>query len=46
MPRYFFHVMDGRAVIDTVGLVLNDDTAARVEALRGAGEMLSRRGSA
>jgi len=24
MPRYFFHVMDGRAVIDTVGTELAD----------------------
>ncbi len=44
MPRYFFHVLDGRAVIDATGLVLDNDTEARVEALRGAGEMLNDEG--
>lgn len=44
MPRYFFHVMDGRAVIDTTGLVLDNDYEARHEALRGAGEMMADRG--
>ncbi|WP_379071637.1 DUF6894 family protein [Mesorhizobium sp. UC22_110] len=44
MPRYFFHVIDGRAVIDTTGLVLNNDTEARIEALRGAGQMLDDEG--
>ncbi|MCT7668075.1 DUF6894 family protein [Shinella kummerowiae] len=41
MPRYFFHVLDGRAAIDDKGLFLANETQARVEALRGAGEMLA-----
>jgi hypothetical protein len=41
MPRYFFHVLDGRAAIDVDGLVLTDEDQARAEALRGAGEMLA-----
>lgn len=44
MPRYFFHVMDGHAVVDTDGLILANDTVARTEALRGAGEMMADRG--
>lgn len=41
MPRYFFHVLDGRAAIDDKGLFLANESQARVEALRGAGEMLA-----
>lgn len=44
MPRYFFHVMDGTAVVDTEGLELENDTVARTEALRGAAEMMADRG--
>jgi hypothetical protein len=44
MPRYFFHVMDGHAVVDTEGLELENDTVARTEALRGAAEMMADRG--
>ena len=44
MPRYFFHVMDGHAIVDTEGLELANDMVARTEALRGAGEMMSDRG--
>lgn len=40
MPRYFFHVMDGLAAIDNTGLYLANEGQARLEALRGAGEML------
>lgn len=40
MPRYFFHVMDGRAFIDSTGLVFEDEQQARLEAIRGASEML------
>lgn len=41
MPRYFFHMLDGRAGIDTKGIFLADEGQARQEALRGAGEMLA-----
>ncbi|WP_312410995.1 DUF6894 family protein [Shinella sp.] len=41
MPRYFFHVLDGRAAIDVNGLFLANENQARFEALRGAGEMLT-----
>ncbi|UNK40426.1 hypothetical protein MNR02_18105 (plasmid) [Shinella sp. H4-D48] len=41
MPRYFFHVLDGRAAIDVDGLFLANENQARFEALRGAGEMLT-----
>ncbi|AOF88646.1 hypothetical protein [Sinorhizobium sp. RAC02] len=41
MPRYFFHVLDGRAAIDDKGLFLANESQARVEALRGASEMLA-----
>lgn len=44
MPRYFFHVMDGIAVVDTEGLELENDMVARTEALRGAAEMMADRG--
>jgi hypothetical protein len=41
MPKYFFHVLDGRAAIDVDGLFLANENQARIEALRGAGEMLT-----
>jgi hypothetical protein len=41
MPRYFFHVMDGRAQVDSEGTELPDITAVRKEAVRTAGEMLA-----
>ncbi len=41
MPRFFFHVMDGRAIIDTVGVELAGVTEARAEAVRAAGTILS-----
>jgi len=44
MPKYFFHVMNGRAIVDTVGLLLADDNEARRQALHGAGEMLADEG--
>ena len=40
MPRYFFHVMDGRASIDHEGTELAGIEQARAEAIRTAGEML------
>ena len=40
MPRYFFHVMDGRASIDHEGTELAGIEEARSEAIRTAGEIL------
>lgn len=41
MPRYFFPVMDGRALVDTDGTELADMDAVRAEAVRTAGEILA-----
>ncbi|MGO4527251.1 hypothetical protein AB4097_20635 [Microvirga sp. 2MCAF35] len=40
MPRYFFHVIDGRDIIDNDGTVLPGLREARAEAIRTAGSML------
>ena len=40
MPRYFFHVRNGRDFVDTEGTELPDKIAARTEAVRSSGEML------
>ena len=40
MPRYFFHVIDGDEMLDTVGTVLAGETEARAEAIVISGEML------
>src|SRR5215207_10035475 len=40
MPRYFFHVIDGDEMLDTVGTVLAGETEARAEAIVVSGEML------
>ena len=44
MPRYYFHVVDGRVSLDTEGTELADLMQARVEAIRTAGEILRREG--
>lgn len=41
MPRYFFHVVDGRALIDAEGVELTGVDEARKEAIRTAGQMLA-----
>ena len=41
MARYFFHIMNGKAIFDEVGLELTDMDHVRTEAIRAAGEMLS-----
>lgn len=41
MPRYFFHVTDGSDISDLEGTVLENDAAARTEAVRFSGELLS-----
>ena len=40
MPRYFFHTRDGRTPPDAEGSELPSLEAARVEAVRAAGEQL------
>ena len=40
MPRYFFHVIDGKEMLDTVGTVLAGEAEARAEAIVVSGEML------
>ena len=40
MPRYFFHVRDGRDYPDDEGTELPDLAAVRTEALKASGEML------
>ena len=40
MPRYFFHVIDGDEMLDSVGTVLAGETEARTEAIVVSGEML------
>ena len=40
MLRYFFHVIDGQEMLDTVGSVLAGETEARTEAIVVSGEML------
>jgi hypothetical protein len=41
VPRYFFHVADGDDYPDLQGTVLDDDAAARREAVRFSGHLLS-----
>lgn len=41
MPRFFFHVDNGEFVPDHVGTDLPDVNAARMEAVRAAGEMIN-----
>ncbi|WP_457093062.1 DUF6894 family protein [Microvirga sp. P5_D2] len=40
MPRYFFHVIDGRNIIDNEGSELAGLKEARVEAIHLAGSIL------
>ena len=40
MPRYFFHVIDGRALMDDEGMELAGIDEARRQAIQTAGEML------
>ena len=40
MPRYFFHVIDGREFTDKIGTVLPSREHVRAEAIKAAGEML------
>jgi hypothetical protein len=42
MPRFFFHVMDGKAIVDTEGTLIASMGEVRREAIRTAGEILAR----
>jgi hypothetical protein len=44
MPRYFFHIHDAQDFHDNDGTVLDDDTAARAQAITTAGAMLRDKG--
>jgi hypothetical protein len=44
MPRYFFHVIDGRAVIDTEGTEYPDLQQARLAAVQTAGRIIELEG--
>lgn len=38
MPRYYFHIHDGRSIIDVDGVVLPDTGEARRKAIRLSGQ--------
>jgi hypothetical protein len=38
MPRYYFHIHDGRSIIDKDGMVLADTSEARRKAIRISGQ--------
>ena len=40
MPRYYFHVHDGKDILDQIGTELPNDEAAESAAIVSAGEML------
>lgn len=40
MPRYYFHVIDGRDIPDDHGTELPDDVAAKAEARSAAGDLI------
>jgi hypothetical protein len=40
MPRYYFHVRDGKDMPDEIGTEYTDDNAARAAAVTGTGELL------
>ena len=44
MPRYFFHVHDGKDVLDTEGIELAGVAEARQQAIVAAGEMIRQDG--
>ena len=44
MPRYFFHIHDGKEFRDKDGTVLADRMAARAQAVATAGSMLREKG--
>lgn len=45
MPRYYFHVHDGEAVLERIAITLNGDDHARDQAIVAAAEALKSLGS-
>jgi hypothetical protein len=41
MPRYFFHVRDGKTFTDETGTILSDVAEAKQHAVKFAGQLLS-----
>lgn len=41
MAQYFFHVFNGKAIIDDVGFELDNLEQVRKEAIRASGQMIS-----
>ncbi len=41
MERFFFHIMNGKAILDDIGIELADMDQVRAEAIRASGQMLS-----
>lgn len=41
MPRYYFHIMDGRAVVDNEGTNLPDMAGVRQHAIQMAGHIIA-----
>ncbi|TDK29917.1 hypothetical protein E2F50_22265 [Rhizobium deserti] len=41
MARYFFHIMNGQAILDDIGVELSNIDDVRREAIRASGQMLS-----
>jgi len=44
MPRFHFHILDGKNLTDDIGAELADIDAAKVEAVRIVGEVLTSEG--
>ena len=40
MPRYYFHIMNGKQLVDDVGIELADINAAKTEVVKYAGTVL------
>ncbi|MCS3932020.1 hypothetical protein M2175_007051 [Bradyrhizobium elkanii] len=41
MPRYYFHILNGKMLIDDVGVEVADTEAAKLEAVKYAGNVLT-----
>ena len=41
MPRYYFHILNGKMLIDDVGVEVADIEAAKLEAVNYAGTVLT-----
>jgi hypothetical protein len=41
VPRYYFHILNGKMLIDDVGVEVADTEAAKLEAVKYAGTVLT-----